>query len=281
MRALVLLAAVLLVTIAISYFAIGLLAAPNAAVIGPPPPDLKAESVGFQSQSGSYIRGWFIAGKGDAPVIILMHGIRANRLSMIDRARFLAVAGYSVLLFDFQGSGESPGEQITFGYLEAMDARAAVRYVRGRLPGAKIGVIGSSLGGAASVLGDRPLQVEGLVLEAVYPTIEEAISNRLALRLGHAGRHLAPLLVSQIDTRLGVDPKNLRPIERMLDIGCPLLLVAGERDDRTTLEESQRLFRAAPEPKEIWIIKDASHVDFHRHAPAEYEARILGFFSQL
>jgi alpha/beta superfamily hydrolase len=52
-----------------------------------------------------------------------MHGVRANRLSMVERARFLSYAGYSVLLFDFQGHGESTGQHITFGYLESKDAR--------------------------------------------------------------------------------------------------------------------------------------------------------------
>ena len=49
---------------------------------------------------------------------------------MVQRAGFLRQAGYSILLIDFQGTGESEGET----------------------PGERVGVIGHSLGGAARLL---------------------------------------------------------------------------------------------------------------------------------
>jgi len=73
---------------------------------------------------------------------------------------------------------------MTFGRLEAYDARAALKFVHGRLPGIPVGAIGSSLGGAAALLGPQPLSVDALVLEAVYPRIEAAVGNRIAIRSG-------------------------------------------------------------------------------------------------
>src|SRR5262245_51338043 len=77
------------------------LAAPTQERIGPPPRDLHAESVAFQSESGCLLKGWLIRTPSSRAVVVLMHGIHANRLVMVPRARFLAHAGYSVLLFDF------------------------------------------------------------------------------------------------------------------------------------------------------------------------------------
>src|SRR4029453_18026727 len=96
--------------------------------------------------SGSLLHGWFVPGHHGA--VVLMHGLHASRRSQLSRARLLHDAGYSVLLFDFQAHGESPGNYITFGYLESRDARAAVDYVRRRLPEQKVAVIGQSMGGA-------------------------------------------------------------------------------------------------------------------------------------
>src|SRR4051812_25267133 len=107
--------------------------------VGPVPPDLSGESVLIPSESGSMLHGWFLPGNHGA--VILMHGLRASRLSQLDRARLFVGEGYSVLLFDFQGHGESPGTNVTFGYLESRDARAAVEYVRRRLPGQPIAVV--------------------------------------------------------------------------------------------------------------------------------------------
>jgi alpha-beta hydrolase superfamily lysophospholipase len=64
----------------------------------------------------------------------MAHAVRADRRSMLGRAEFLHRAGYSVLLFDAQAHGESPGDRITFGYLEALDAAAAVSFAVARDP---------------------------------------------------------------------------------------------------------------------------------------------------
>jgi len=109
------LVAITLVSLAGVWIVGGQLVAPVPQTIGNPPSDLGAQSVQFPSQSGSTIHGWFISGKTGYGAIVLMHGVRANRLSMLDRARFLSRAGYSILLFDFQAHGESDGRQITMG----------------------------------------------------------------------------------------------------------------------------------------------------------------------
>ena len=209
-----------------------------------------------------------------------MHGVRANRLSMLDRARFLSQAGYSVLLFDFQAHGESTGEHITFGYLEGMDAQAAVNFLRSKAPDEKIGVIGVSLGGAAALLASPPLDVNVMVLEMVYPTIDEAISNRLTMRLGGWARSLTPLLSWQFKPRLGIDADLLRPIDHIGKISAPKLLIVAAEDQHTTLDESRRMFEAASEPKELWVVNGAKHVDLYPVAKKEYEQHVLGFFGK-
>lgn len=232
----------------------------------------------WATPGGQRIFGWFVKGKTGHGAIILLHALRADRRSMVGRARFLSKAGYAVLLIDLQAHGENPGPHITFGLSESRDVRAAVGYLKSRLPGERIGVIGASLGGAASLLGDQPLPVHALVLEAVYTTIEEAVKNRLALRFGDAGRYLAPLLLWQMNFRLGVDPARLSPIDRIGRISSPVLVIAGEVDRHTTIAQSRALYERATDPKSLWVIDGAGHLNFHSHAGTAYEDRVLGFF---
>jgi fermentation-respiration switch protein FrsA (DUF1100 family) len=199
---------------------------------------------------------------------------------MVERAGFLHRAGYSLLLFDAQAQGESPGEHITFGYLESLDSQAAVAFLRSQLPAERIGYLGVSQGGAAALIGPAPLPVQALILEAVYPTLREAVIDRMGIRLGPLGRYLAPLLLMQVQPRVGVDPDSVAPIEGIRHIRAPLLLIAGDQDRHTLLSESQRLFEAAPEPKDLWVIPGASHVNFHRFDPAAYEHRVLEFLAR-
>ena len=67
------------------------------------------------------------------------------------------------------------------------------------------------------------------------------------------------------------------PVDRISDVLAPTLIVAGENDRRTRISESKLLHSLAPEPKEFFVVPDASHNDFHRHAKAAYESRVLGF----
>lgn len=255
-----------------------ILTAPVHQSVGDPPKDLAAKTVQFQSESGALINGWFIPGTKGAGAIILMHGVRANRLSMLDRARFLARAGFSVLLFDFQSHGESSGEHITFGYLESRDAQAAVEFLRANAPGERIGVIGVSMGGAATLLASPKLDVNAMVLEMVYPTIHQAVANRLTMRLGAWAEVLSPILTVQLKPRLGVNADALNPIDKVGGIPAPKLFIVGAEDQHTTLEESEQIFAAAAEPKELWIVERAKHVDLHAERTEEYERRVLSFF---
>jgi pimeloyl-ACP methyl ester carboxylesterase len=256
------------------------LIAPSNCVIGKPPADLPIQPVQFPSASGAIVHGWLVAGQQDKGVVILMHGIRANRLQLLDQARFLFHAGYPVLLFDFQAHGESIGKHITAGYLESRDASAAVDFVRQRFPGEKICADGFSMGGAAAVLAKPPLQVNAMILQSVYPTIEQAITDRLESRFSWFGRFGTPFLTGQLKPRLGFGMDDLCPIQQVGKITVPKLFIAGTANRDTTLPESQALFDAAAEPKQLWLVGGAAHVDMLAFAKTEYEKRVLEFLAR-
>lgn len=266
-----------------SVLAVGLrLSSPRPAIVGAPPASLPtAETVEFPSKSGSILRGWWVPGGPPSQgAVVLMHGVWETRLRMAQRARVLQRQGFSVLLFDFQAHGESLGHRITFGRLEALDAAAAVSFVRGRLPGTRVGAIGASLGGAAALLGDTPLAVEALVLESVYPTMDAALSNRLRARLGQAASLLVPVFNVLLPPVLGVRPDQLRPVDRIGAVAAPLLVLSGVEDDRTPLTEALSLFDQAPEPKMFWAVEGAAHVDLEHHEPRRYWSKVLPFLAQ-
>jgi len=260
-----------------------LLYAPAHSTIEAPPAELNAQAVEFPSASGATIRGWFVAGQPGRGVVVLMHGLRGNRLPMVRRALALKSDGYAVLLFDFQAHGASGGSRITFGYREGQDAAAAIAFAKSRAPNEKVGVIGTSLGGAAALLSKAP--VDALVLEAVYPDIRAATANRVTVVLGERlgvllAQPLASVLEIVMAPILGVAPSQLRPIDRMAEIGAPVLLLGGTADDRTPPDETSAMFDRAAAPKYIWMIQGAGHTDFEQYAPALYREHVLGFLGQ-
>jgi fermentation-respiration switch protein FrsA (DUF1100 family) len=199
---------------------------------------------------------------------------------MLSRAEFLHGDGRAVLLVDLQPHGESPGQRITFGARESAGAHAALAYLRSRAPNEHVAAIGWSLGGAAALLGHVPLELDALVLEAVYPTIDEAVADRLRIRLGALGPPLASALTIQLRLWAGVSASDLRPIDEIGRVRAPVLIIAGELDPRTHLDESRRLFAAASEPKELWVVTAAGHDDFHVTRRVEYETRVRTFLGR-
>lgn len=198
---------------------------------------------------------------------------------MLERAKFLHNAGYSIVLLDHQAHGETPGEAITLGYLEKHDVEAAVAFVRKRYPGERIAVIGVSLGGASALL-SSPLGINALILEAVYPTIEEAVHNRVAAKLGPLAAIPTEILLIQLKLRLGISRADLRPIDFISKVECPVFIISGLEDLHTTAQETKRMYEQAMQPKELWLIGGAAHQDLHRLTPDLYKEKVLAFLDR-
>lgn len=241
-------------------------------------PGLGADALSLRAAPDQVVAGSYLAGRGDG-AILLLHGIRSDRRQMVQRARFLHSQGYAVLLIDLPGQGQSTASAVTFGWREADGVRAALAELRRRAPGQRIGVIGVSLGAASLVLCRDCGQLDAVVLESMYPTIDEAVADRLIMRIGAIGAPMAELLLAQLPLRLGIQREQLRPIERLADLNAPVLIASGSADRHTTLPETQRLFARAGTPKQLWIVPGAAHVDLHAYAPVEYERRVGAFLA--
>ena len=275
-------AAVLLVALAVGELLSGAVPTPVSILSLSLGTDFPVESVRVPRHDNSRdedasVHAWLVRGEPGGGVILLVHSIRSNRVEMLSRARFLNEHGYGVLLIDLQAHGETPGERITFGVRESEDVQAAVNYLRNAFPRERMGAIGVSLGAAAIVLAKTPLRLDAVVLESLHPTIEEAVENRMKLHVGEAGSILSPLLLWQLSFRLGIPATELNPIGHIGNLSAPVLLISGSIDQHTRMAETERLFDAAREPKEIWIVPGGGHFNMHAYAGREYERRITDF----
>jgi fermentation-respiration switch protein FrsA (DUF1100 family) len=261
---------------AVSWGVAGKLTAPVPGSAGAPPADLSAMEITLASASGASLSGWHIRVRESKGVVVLLHGLRGSRTSMLDRARWLHKEGYSSVLIDFRAHGESTGNIITGGYLEKEDVVSAVEFARRRHPSESIGVIGVSLGGASAVLGS-PLDIDALVIESVYPDLRSAIQNRVVIKLGAMYWLPSQLLLASLQLRTGISPSSLRPIDQLAVVGCPILIASGAGDRRTTSAETQSMYQSAAPPKELWILENAAHVDLYRAAPEDYRRRVSSF----
>jgi fermentation-respiration switch protein FrsA (DUF1100 family) len=275
----VVLAVALVSGMGFSWYMGSMLIQPALHPVEAPPLALGASQVSFPSESGATLHAWYSPGRVGQGAVLLLHGMGADRSAMLGRASFLHALGYSVLAIDFQAHGESAGRHITVGDLESWDVVAAAEYLHRALPAERVGAIGVSMGAAALVLAKKPLGLSAVVLESMYPTIEEALDDRMRMLYGPWGIIGTPFMTVQLKPRLGIYPSRLRPIDSIARLGAPLLLINGVEDRHTRIEEARHVFAAAAEPKSFWEVPGAAHVDLHAFVGEEYERRIDAFFA--
>ncbi len=244
-----------------------------------PPIDLNISKFSIESESGAHIAGWHIPLDDPKGIVMLLHGIRSSRSAMIERARLFNRNGFAVMMIDFQAHGESLGETITIGHLEKHDVVALVNYTRKLYASLPIVTLGVSMGGAAALLAS-PLNVDALILESVYPDIRTAVKNRVRKRVGPLYWIPSELLLAQLGPRLGIELHELRPIDYIEKVNCPVFIISGLEDQHTTIEDTNTIFENAAQPKELWLIENAGHIDLYNAAKEEYESKIINFLNE-
>lgn len=244
---------------------------------------LPARDIVIETPDQVTIAATFTPGSDDrSPAVLLLHGVGASRQATAGNAAWLAGLGYATLAIDFRGHGQSDAATRTFGLREAIDARAAFDWLKHRQNDAPVAVIGISLGGAASLIGDAgPLPADALILQAVYPDIRHAIRNRIASRISAGlGYVLEPLLSFQAPLRFGVWPSRLSPLRALPQYRGPVLVIGGEQDESTLPMESREMFAVVKGERELWLVPHGDHAAICDLADLPYRARVRAFLEK-
>ena len=245
------------------------------------------EDVAFTSD-GLILRGWLFPGQSDRAVIVV-HGRGANRTEWHGRseriADFLLADGYSVLLFDLRGHGESDGERFSLGYYERRDIAAAIAFLGQRgFAEQRIALIGISMGAASalSVLTIDP-NVGPIVVDSSFTDAAVVLAEDLPAETGMPSA-LVPgiLLVERL--AFGVDTAAVRPIDIVrAHHERPFLFIHCERDETIAVHHGRELRAASANPSsELWIAPGCLHPRASDDYPDEYREHVLAFLrSQL
>src|ERR1700754_1982892 len=182
--------------------------------VGRPPLDLQASNITYASGAGVLIHGWLVPGKPKQGVVVLLHPVRGDRRDMISRAEFLRKRGYALLMIDFQSHGENRGPLFTYGDLESRDVTGALQYLRHKLPGEKVAIIGMQMGADAFVLSEDRPPVVAAVLEQMYPTINRAIASRVRNNIGPLAPLFSWLVFVEMQSQNEIPANRLNVTER-------------------------------------------------------------------
>jgi uncharacterized protein len=251
------------------------------------PPDGAAEEITFTSAEDNVnISGWFFASRDTrpAPAIVLCHGVWTGRRECLPLALRFLNAGYNVLCFDFRAHGLSGGRYTSVGRHETNDVIGAVHYLseRPEVDANRIGVVGFSMGAAATIqAAARCPQIAAVVADSSYASFLDAArySFQAVTRLPHYP--IAPLAIAWAKWIVHVDANRMRPVD---DIGRiaprPVLITHGALDEIVPVRHAYTLFKAAEEPKDLWIVPGARHVEARDADTDAYFERVEPFLRQ-
>jgi dipeptidyl aminopeptidase/acylaminoacyl peptidase len=234
------------------------------------------ENISFAGADRRPLAGWYAPPKNGAS-IVLVHGTGAERSSLLFETGFLAAAGFGVLALDLPGQGASAGRS-RWGVPERGAISAAVDYLcaRAEVDPRRIGGFGVSMGAyvltQAAAL-DARLRAVALISSPNEVVEQNWIATQKWGLLTQVPCYLALRAYGQ---SLDLAPRDV--IGRVAPRA--VFLVAGELDTLVPSFMAEQLFAAAGQPKELWIVPRAGHVDVARVAGAEYRARVTEFFTR-
>ncbi len=235
---------------------------------------------------GHPIAAWFVPADGATAAIIVAHGKDKSRArefqgNALHVMRALHRHGFAVLMIDLRGHGTSGPHRATYGLRERRDVLGAVDWLlaQGFAPG-KIGVLGASMGAAASIgaTAEEP-RIGALATDSAYAAITPMLQG-LVRRHARALGPLVPLTLGLARLFTGVNIAAARPVDEIGRIAPrPLLIMHGTHDWLIPPADAALLHAAAP-GSELWVVRGAGHVRIYAFDPEAYVARVVGFFAR-
>lgn len=249
---------------------------------------LPPEKVGFKSGDGLNLNGYFYPNPHVREAILICHGFHGAAMDLHEPAIVLQNAGYNVLTFDFRSCGSSEGRTTSAGFWEVQDVLGALTYLKSRpeVDAQAIGLYGFSMGGSTAIMAAAYTpEVKALVTDSAFASLPDLLtfSFKRFFRLPRFPFATTTVWFTQYFTKMVY--KEVKPYEALQQLKTtgrrlPILIIHGENDQAVPVSQAQKLFEAAAEPKQLWVVPNSNHVVAHHHDRDEYRQRIQAFFDQ-
>ena len=246
------------------------------------------EDVAFESRDGLALKGWWFAVAGADRAAVVVHGRVRNRINSSFHpdgvARMLLAHGYSVLLFDLRGHGESGGTRYTLGIEEPRDILPAIDLAaaKARIDRARVAVIGESLGGGSALMTVQADPSIGPVVTDSAFADGNAVVSESANQYTNLPSWFTPGIVLMSRIFLGLDIGEVKPAKVVAAHPERAFLFIHCVDDELVLVHHGLDLRAAStNPRsELWLVPGCGHVQAFPTHPTEWETRVMAFLAQ-
>lgn len=219
--------------------------------------------------------------------VILLHGYMNNKDTMGPYAAIFHKLGYNALLPDARGHGQSQGNYVGYGWREKVDVRKwAKKIIAMNGKNSKIVIMGVSMGGATTMMTSGlklPKQVRCFIEDCGYTNAKDEIeyeAKQLYNMPSFPRFPMVEILSGITRIRVGYFLNDASSINQLKKNHRPMLFIHGSKDTFVPTEMVYKNYRATNGPKELWIVKRASHAKSYKTNPHKYATKIEHFLNK-
>lgn len=220
---------------------------------------------------------------------ICVHGYKDNGLGLLYIAHiYNKVMRMNVLLPDLHGHGQSEGNSIQMGWNDRKDIEqwipVAERMFRDKRHPSQMVLHGVSMGAATimNVSGDEkiPTYVKAYVEDCGYTSVWDECTDQLKAQFNLPQFPLVPLASALCQVKHGWNFHEASPLEQVKKCHRPMLFIHGDHDTYVPSWMVYPLYKAKPQPKQLWITQGSEHAYSYHDYTKLYESKVKNFVSK-
>ncbi len=225
---------------------------------------------------------WFFRQPGSPQTIIVSGGHKGQRAGVLGICVALWRKGFNVITYSYRGYPGSDRAPITMGVREVQELQAVIAFARKRVKGARIGLLGYSMGAVVSLLGAAGEPgVEALVLDSAFSDFRRVLGENVRRRLHLPGPPFVWMVGLWLRWRTGARLSESSPQSVLSALEPrPLFFIHGGADEMTAVHHSRQLHDAYRGPREIWVAQGSPHTGAYFADRQFYVERVAGFFAR-
>ena len=233
---------------------------------------LQYKSISFKSRGNDItLHGWYIPSvKEEKMSLVFGHGYLANReehrAQALKLAKALAHNGYSILMFDFRGWGESEGKMTSLGLHEKNDMQGAIDWLKENKPNSRVGLVGFSMGAATALLvAAEERCVEVIVADSPFSDLKAYLSENMSYFTKLPKYPFTPIILMTLPIISGVNPNLVKPIEAIKKVYPRKVLFIHSDSDKTIFHKHSELLSSHyPDKFVFWKTSGVLHLRSHQ-----------------
>ncbi|MBN2007328.1 MAG: alpha/beta hydrolase [Anaerolineae bacterium] len=237
------------------------------------------EGVTLTSPYGYSLSGMYVPLEGSHKTVLILHGIKANRFSMVKYGVLFRELGFNLLLVDHRNHGLSGGDNTSYGFYEKDDTKVWMDWAFNRCPDCIVGTQGESMG-AAIALQHAAIdpRVAFVVADCPFAYFKKELAYRLNVEYHLPPFPLLPAAELLIQLRAGFSLGKVSPLDAVASIKAPVLFVHGQEDSFIPPQDSKTLYEAKQGLKQLYLVPGAEHVESLPTDPEGYRQALIKFF---